>query len=121
MTGGTLDLQLLAWIFCGGSWMAVILKLQRFFQPIVFVLKWVVCWTILSCKLGIECVLFFLSYSITLVVILITKKGTGGFFCFLIYCQHQGLLMKIISAKNSVFSSAVESLVDLEMTLCDGF
>jgi hypothetical protein len=48
---------------------------------VVFVLKWVVCWTILSCKLGIECVLFFLSYSITLVVILITKKGTGGFFC----------------------------------------
>ncbi len=88
---------------------------------VVFVLKWVVCWTILSCKLGIECVLFFLSYSITLVVILITKKGTRGFFCFLIYCQHQGLLMKIISVKNSVFSSEVESLVDLEMTLCDGF
>jgi hypothetical protein len=48
---------------------------------VVFVLKWVVCWTILSCKLGIECLLFFLSYSTTLVVILITKKATGGFFC----------------------------------------
>jgi hypothetical protein len=29
--------------------------------------------------------------------------------------------MKIISAKDSVFSSEVESHVDLEMTLFDGF
>jgi hypothetical protein len=36
MTGGTLDLQLLAWTFCGGSWMEVILKLQRFVQPVLF-------------------------------------------------------------------------------------
>jgi hypothetical protein len=36
MTGGTLDLQLLAWTFCGGSWMEDILKLQRFVQPVLF-------------------------------------------------------------------------------------